>query len=144
VCIPLVAIIDKSLETGEVLNSLKLDHCHYCHVNKKSEKVIHKRLYHFYFWTTFSKANMDFDPSIARVITKVSNDTNTSLKNKQLTLDLFQDLSNAFDTINHMTLLAKLAHSGVRGVALEWFIRYIKQTEGNMYRSTIASHILIQ
>ena len=43
------------------------------------------------------------------------------MDNKQCTLAVFLDLSNDFDTIYHMPLLSKLAHHGVRGIALEWF-----------------------
>ena len=48
-----------------------------------------------------------------------------SLQHKESTLALFLDLSKAFDTIDHDTLLHKLSYYGIRGSALDWFKSYL-------------------
>ena len=97
-------------------------------ISKILEKIIHKRLYNFLLLQNiFYESQYGFRPkhSTINAVTELSNHVINSIDNKQCTLAVFLDLSKAFDTIDHMTLLAKLAHYGIRGVALEWFRSYL-------------------
>ena len=49
----------------------------------------------------------------------------TLLKNGNNTLGIFNDLSKAFDTVDHQVLIKKLQYYGIDGTALEWFKTYL-------------------
>ena len=39
---------------------------------------------------------------------------------------LFIDITKAFATVDHVILLKKLEHIGIRGVCLDWFKSYLQ------------------
>ena len=49
----------------------------------------------------------------------------TALDNGQFACGIFVDLQKAFDTVDHVILLQKLDHCGIRGIGNSWFKSYL-------------------
>ena len=58
---------------------------------------------------------------------KIIDDIKESLDNSKFSIGVFVDLEKAFDSVNHDTLLHKLNHYGVRGVANTLLQSYLSQ-----------------
>ena len=100
------------------------------YLSKLMERVAAKRLlghmslHHLH--EIFQSSYKEFH-STETALLRVHNDIRTALDNKKCVLLILLDLSAAFDTINHSTLLSRLSSViGISGKALEWFASYLR------------------
>ncbi len=96
--------------------------------SKIIEKLVHCRLYKFILKNEIlyrSQYGFREGHSTANAVTEFVSDVLKGFDNRSFTLSVFLDLSKAFDTIDHKTLLNKLEHYGIRGTALSWFNSYL-------------------
>ena len=99
-----------------------------CCLSKILEKIMYNRFYkHLINNNILYKKQFGFqenhstDHAIIQLVDQISN----SFEKNHFTLGVFMDLSKAFDTVDHVILIKKLNHYGVKGKNLLWFKSYL-------------------
>ena len=101
-------------------------------ISKLLEKVIYKRTYSF-LQATGQLYNSQYGfregHSCENAISELVGEILENKENNKFTVSLFLDLSKAFDSLKHSTLLDKMEIYGIRGNAYSWFNSYLNQRQ---------------
>ena len=92
------------------------------------EKLVCKQLTNYIEkYEILSKLQFGFrkGTSTEHAIGEITENFKQSIDNNKYTCAIFLDFAKAFDTVNHLILLAKLEKYGIRGMPLKWFTSYL-------------------
>ncbi|HMK58436.1 MAG TPA: reverse transcriptase family protein [Nitrososphaeraceae archaeon] len=111
--------------------------------SKIYEKIVYNRLSSFLTKNDIIVSNQyDFrnNHSTYMAIHDMYDKISNAVDNRECSISIFIDLSKAFDTLNHVILLRKLEHYGVRGVALNWFKDYLTNRKQFVQYNNVSSN----
>ena len=97
--------------------------------SKIFERIMYNRLYKYLTDNNILyKKQFGFQTghSTEHAIIQLVDQINSNFEKDQYTLGVFIDLSKAFDTVDHKTLIAKLENYGIKGINLLWFKSYLE------------------
>ena len=100
----------------------------FCCFSKILEKIMYNRLKkHLLNSNILCKKQIGFQEnhSTDYAIIQLVNQISHSFEKNHFTLGVFMYLSKAFDTVDHVILIKKLNHYGVKGKNLLWFKSYL-------------------
>ena len=104
-------------------------------ISKVLEKVLYKRVYNFLDTTgQLYKSQYGFRSkhSCEHAVSELLGNILKGKEKNEHTIAIFLDLSKAFDTLEHSTLLRKLNKYGIRGNAHSWFESYLTDRSLNV------------
>ena len=116
---------DKEAQDPDSYRPISLTSC----VSKVAEKMINNRLaWQLEKTNQFSPTQSGFRKgrSAEDLIINLEHQVRSSLVNRRVTIIVFLDLKQAFDTVSHDHLLLKLAKSGIQGRLLRWIQEFLK------------------
>lgn len=92
------------------------------------EKLMYKRLKSFinkndifFTWQYGFRENCPTQHAILDILNKIQ----SNIDKRLYSCGIFIDLKKAFDTVDHLILLHKLHHYGIRGMINDWFSSYL-------------------
>ncbi|XP_065645234.1 uncharacterized protein LOC136075726 [Hydra vulgaris] len=104
--------------------------------SKIFERIMFNRLYAFFKNNDlFYSKQFGFEKSTSteHAILHLFNEIKNSFANGEFTLGVFNDLSKAFDTVDHKIMIKKLMMYGIRGVPCRWIADYLSKRTQSIY-----------
>ena len=93
------------------------------------EKLMYNRLINFieklniiYAKQFGFRSHHSTEHAILSIVDKIHDGIDT----RNFSCGIFLDFSKALDTVNHDILINKLDHYGIRGIAKDWFVSYLR------------------
>ena len=96
--------------------------------SKILERIMYNRLYSYLTENNilFNKQfGFQADHSTEHALLELVDQISNAFNDKNYFLGIFNDLSKAFDSLDHKTLTQKLEHYGINGKSLSWFKSYL-------------------